>query len=293
MQQVALSKSSRTRRMSARLSVALVLVRAAAAMAEPTVTLGLHSPQHGQSVAPGSTVTWQITALASDDDNLGLALITTDLTQDATNPTLFDVPQAQGVPELMDNFAAPAGFSNPLATSGGYRGTPFGTVGQRNLRQIGGAQNTFGVPGANMGMVVTVIPGVAQGASVLVAQGSFPAPTTPGTYTFRTAMPRANVLKSLGAPPTPSLVDAATVLRSPATFSITVSAAPENRGDVNCDGELNNFDIDPFVLALTNPAAYAAVYPTCDIDRADINLDGVVNNFDIDPFVTCLTAGCP
>jgi hypothetical protein len=65
------------------------------------------------------------------------------------------------------------------------------------------------------------------------------------------------------------------------------------RGDLNCDGAINNFDIDPFVLALTNPSGYAAAYPACDLYNADINCDGAVNNFDIDPFVQCLTGGCP
>ncbi|MGE0481067.1 MAG: hypothetical protein AB7Q17_11405 [Phycisphaerae bacterium] len=60
-------------------------------------------------------------------------------------------------------------------------------------------------------------------------------------------------------------------------------------GDLNCDGLVNNFDIDPFVLALTDPASYAAAFPTCDISRADVNDDGLVNNFDIDPFVALLT----
>ena len=56
-------------------------------------------------------------------------------------------------------------------------------------------------------------------------------------------------------------------------------------GDLNCDGVLNAFDIDPFVLALTDPAGYAAAWPNCDRMLADINGDGVVNAFDIDPFV--------
>ncbi|MGE0481782.1 MAG: hypothetical protein AB7Q17_15050 [Phycisphaerae bacterium] len=60
-------------------------------------------------------------------------------------------------------------------------------------------------------------------------------------------------------------------------------------GDANCDGVVDNFDIDPFVLALTNPAAYAAAFPSCDILTADINLDNAVDNFDIDPFVVLLT----
>ncbi|MGE0480859.1 MAG: PQQ-binding-like beta-propeller repeat protein [Phycisphaerae bacterium] len=66
------------------------------------------------------------------------------------------------------------------------------------------------------------------------------------------------------------------------------------RGDLNCDGLVNNFDIDPFVLALADAGAYAATYPDCDISSADMNGDGAVNNFDIDPFVACLSGGgCP
>lgn len=60
-------------------------------------------------------------------------------------------------------------------------------------------------------------------------------------------------------------------------------------GDLNCDGELNAFDIDSFLLALTNPPAYAAAHPTCNRDNADINGDGAVDSFDIDPFVALLT----
>jgi hypothetical protein len=65
------------------------------------------------------------------------------------------------------------------------------------------------------------------------------------------------------------------------------------RGDLNCDGVINAFDIDPFVLALTDPAGYAAAFPGCNILNADIDCDGAVGPFDIDPFVQCLTVGCP
>jgi predicted outer membrane repeat protein len=65
-------------------------------------------------------------------------------------------------------------------------------------------------------------------------------------------------------------------------------------GDLNCDGVVNNFDIDPFVLALSNPAAYTAAYPDCDLGNADVDGNAQVNNFDIDPFVACLAGGgCP
>ncbi len=59
-------------------------------------------------------------------------------------------------------------------------------------------------------------------------------------------------------------------------------------GDVNCDGLINVYDIDPFVLALTDASAYSAAFPQCDLATADVNGDGGVNAFDIDPFVLCL-----
>jgi hypothetical protein len=64
------------------------------------------------------------------------------------------------------------------------------------------------------------------------------------------------------------------------------------RGDLNCDGTINAFDIDPFVMALTNPTLYVSTYD-CELLNGDINCDGQVNAFDIDPFVQCLTTGCP
>ncbi|MBL8878304.1 MAG: hypothetical protein JNG88_04210, partial [Phycisphaerales bacterium] len=64
-------------------------------------------------------------------------------------------------------------------------------------------------------------------------------------------------------------------------------------GDMNCDGVVDNFDIDPFVLALTNPAAYNAAFPGCSVLNGDANQDGALDNFDIDPFVLCvLNGGC-
>jgi hypothetical protein len=60
------------------------------------------------------------------------------------------------------------------------------------------------------------------------------------------------------------------------------------RGDLNCDGAIDGFDIDPFVLALADAAGYAAAYPGCDRLLADVNCDGAVNGFDIDPFVLVL-----
>ncbi len=64
-------------------------------------------------------------------------------------------------------------------------------------------------------------------------------------------------------------------------------------GDMNCDGEVDNGDIDAFVLALTDPAAYALAYPSCDITEGDVNGDGSVDNGDIDAFVALLIGGPP
>ena len=70
--------------------------------------------------------------------------------------------------------------------------------------------------------------------------------------------------------------------------------AGQVRGDADCDGTVNSFDIDPFVLGLTDLAGWESAYPDCDWECVlDVNCDGLINSFDIDPFVLCLTEGCP
>ena len=58
--------------------------------------------------------------------------------------------------------------------------------------------------------------------------------------------------------------------------------------DMNCDGALDSYDIDPFVLALTNPTLYEQTYPNCNILNGDLNGDGEVNSFDLDLFTALL-----
>ncbi len=60
-------------------------------------------------------------------------------------------------------------------------------------------------------------------------------------------------------------------------------------GDLNCDGALDAFDIEPFILALTDPQQYAVQHPGCQAILADLNGDGVVDAFDISPFIDVLT----
>ena len=73
-------------------------------------------------------------------------------------------------------------------------------------------------------------------------------------------------------------------------FTLTAPA-----GDMNCDGVVNLFDVDAFVVAITSSAntppfdAYDALYPNCDPNLADMDGDGAVNLFDIDMFVDAAT----
>ena len=61
-------------------------------------------------------------------------------------------------------------------------------------------------------------------------------------------------------------------------------------GDVNCDGQINLFDVDPFVLALTNPELYLTQYSNCNPILADCDGNWAVNLFDVDAFVDVITA---
>jgi hypothetical protein len=78
--------------------------------------------------------------------------------------------------------------------------------------------------------------------------------------------------------------------------SITVEDVPPPcpglRGDANCDGAVNFFDIDPFLVALFDEAAYRQTYCLGNICAADTDCSETMNFFDIDPFLACLFGGC-
>jgi hypothetical protein len=59
-------------------------------------------------------------------------------------------------------------------------------------------------------------------------------------------------------------------------------------GDTNCDGTINGYDIDAFVLAITSPDTHRSTYPSCAPGLADANGDGTIDGYDIDPFVDIL-----
>jgi len=138
----------------------------------------------GTAVAPGGTVDYEITGLVSSGDNLGLALCGVDLTTDT------GVAQGQAVEGTsMAPFVKDDGITNPA----GYGGT----VDADDLLQIGGGQNTIGNDGIAPHPAYpsgVVVEGIAQGSSVVLAEGTITAPATPGTYTVSLVDPFANVL---------------------------------------------------------------------------------------------------
>lgn len=116
------------------------------------------------------------------------------------------------------------------------------------------------------------------------------------TYNFRfdTASPPGpgyakinlfqNINQVLPTPTTPN----PTVVPPSTTPVLFTALVPQSKGDTNCDGLLNNLDIDGFVQALTFPDQYIAVHPNCPILNSDIDNNGFVTNFDIDPFVAMI-----
>jgi len=70
---------------------------------------------------------------------------------------------------------------------------------------------------------------------------------------------------------------------------------PRPKGDMDDNGALDNFDIQPFEFALTDPTGYLTAYPSMTeaerVYRGDINDDSAFDNFDIFPFEQLLTGG--
>jgi len=116
-------------------------------------------------------------------------------------------------------------------------------------------------------------------------------PQTPLLEPGMTAMVRLTVdVPPAGGPNTDRALVSVRAGRDGATRAFAlISTKRRLLGDLNCDGNLDFRDINPFVLAVSNAAGYAAAYPDCDRNLADINQDGRVDFGDINPFVRLLT----
>jgi T5SS/PEP-CTERM-associated repeat protein len=79
---------------------------------------------------------------------------------------------------------------------------------------------------------------------------------------------------------------------NPDAVVLEFSGSPIHPGDLNCDGEIDFGDINPFVLYLSNFTAWQTTYTGCPPENGDINGDGFYPSFgDINPFVALLTGG--
>jgi hypothetical protein len=273
--------------------LALIVCCTSAALAAGTVTFTLESPSHNQTVAPGTAITWTLKASVSTGDNVGLALFAVDLVQDPNNPAFFDLPPgtAASIPTALQKFNRPAGITNPGegGAASGYIGVQRGTVGQKNLVQIGGAQNTFGQAGTGFATDPVVVGGIGQSGAQILLTGTFNAPATGGVYKFNLANAIANVLTTVNTPPNFSPVTRATSSVTGGVVQFTVSTGPKVcKGDMNCDGVVDFKDINPFVAILSGSTP-------CLAANADCNNDGVIDFKDINPFVALLSGGttCP
>ncbi len=260
-----------------------VLSCASTVFADGSVTVSLSSLQAGKTVAPGEIVDWTITATVSSGDNLGLALISLDLVQGTANPAMFDLEPAQVVPTEMTGFSRPAGISNidAMGSGSGYGGMLRGTLGQQNLTQIGGAQNTMGVASLIMGQDVDVDTGIGQSpGGQIIASGTFVMPVAEGVYTFTIQSPLANVLEIVNAAPAASTVSTGTVTVGDASITVTVAAT--------CPVDFNNDGI----VDVLDFFAYVVLFNSSD-PAADLDGNGTVDVLDFFLFVNLFNAGCP
>jgi hypothetical protein len=249
----------------------LVLLLPVTAAAQ-TVTLTLDSPQNGQVVAAGTPIEWSILFTVSTGDNEGLALLAVDLVQSPGNAETLDIPPADGVPAEMSNFSRPDGISNPGETDPvtGYVGVQRGEAGAMNLIQIGGGQNTFGeaLPaGSGIAENANVVGGVGQSGPVLLATGTFTAPSACGTYTYSLANAVSNVLEEVNTPPNFSPVLEAGVELAAESISFTITLA----GDLDFD---NDVDLSDLATLLSNYGTTSgASYEDGDLDGdGDVDL---------------------
>jgi len=144
----------------------------------------------------------------------------------------------------------------------------------------------YRTPGWKSGAHYTYTNSIVLNKLVFISKfgGAYAAQDAQALAVYQQAMPDYKIYQ----------IDCSGIINAAGALHCIMMHVPANvfaLGDLNCDRAVNNFDIDPFVLALTDPAGYAQAYPKCNRMLADINGDGVVNNFDIDPFVRLLSGG--
>ena len=232
------------------------------------------APQHAQVVEVGTHMDWAVAVAQVDPGFLGLAGVSVDLQQYPLNapawPPIELTPGTHG-PEL-DNFDRPWGIANPVpgqitSCQSAYGGTflDYYGDGYKGLIQIGGAQNTFGIPGTTyLGHSQTVVGGVGlEPEGHIIASGSFVAPSVPGIYLLYLENAHANYLTTLGGAGVASDVASATVFVGDFVYFLVVPCYLDYNRDiaVNAD-DLGDFITDYFAdPPIPGPGGYAGPCP--------------------------------
>ena len=263
---------------------------------QASVSVALLTDIAGPSVQGGTVVHYGIAAHVidvGDSGCAGLAAVTADLQQYpltafGSQPPLALTPGTRG-PDLA-NFDRPLGIANPVpgqitSSASAFGGTVLDTqgYGYPGLIQIGGAQNTFGMPGTNyLGSSQTPVAGVGlQAQGQVIASGSFIAPTVPGEYALYLENVYVNYLQTVGGPGVPSEVASATVfVGDPVFFTVVPCLVDYNHDTVVNSDDLGDFVTDYFTdPPIPGPGGYASACPENDPPydegyKANFTLDG-------------------
>ena len=259
---------------------------------------GLLEPRFSASVVcshrvleAGATATWscQLLLTSGAGESLGLAAFSADLQQYPGNPAPITLTPGTRGPGLA-NFDRPLGIANPVpgqitSSASAFGGTVLDTqgYGYPGLIQIGGAQNTFGMPGTSyLGSSQTPVAGVGlQAQGQVIASGSFIAPTVPGEYVLYLENVYVNYLQTVGGPGVPSEVASATVfVGDPVYFTVAPCLVDYNHDTVVNSDDLGDYITDYFNdPPIPGPGGYASACPENDPPydqgyKANFTLDG-------------------
>ncbi|MEL6329465.1 MAG: hypothetical protein AAFR38_07365 [Planctomycetota bacterium] len=242
-----------------------------------------------ETVYPGSRVTWQIEVRVGGV-NGGLAFAVVDLIGDAESDLVLSAGERG---PAMDHFDLPLGLSNIKADgSSAFGGSP--DADGLALREIGGAQNTFGAPGPP-GVLAASSPqaGVGVGTWVELARGELLAPSDEGASTIGLRDAMVNIMRRALPSPvtvgTVSLDRQSTVLpvpvflSEPVTLGVSASAMCSAIDYAEPKGVISQTDVEAFVARFfANDPAVARFAEPFD----------VVSQSDISSFVDMFYEGC-
>jgi hypothetical protein len=243
------------------------------------------------SFGPNCPVNWTIRAACSNATS-GLAGFTVDIVQQPGNPQTIDIPPGNAVPTRLSGFSRPAGISNPSPNGNtpGYCGTPVGAAGARNLRDIGGVQNTFGVFNAGLGEDISVESDIALGTGgEVILSGSFLGPPTLGPYRFVLENGVANVLVVHSTTGPSYAFEADVVLEGDINFTIRcVTDVDDGSGTGTPDGGVTIDDLLYYNVLFAEGDSLADV----DDGTGTGACDGGVTVDDLLYFLDRFTSGC-